>query len=134
MYPLPIPWSALKQHPAPPRPLSLLNSLSSLTTQHPYAYLTHNNTCIAHFKNMTSTKKACIDPWLHTCTLPSFNPAAVCVVCVCVCLCVCVCVCVCLCVCVRVCVCVCMCVWVGEPQFQAWLIGAWCSVYTLQMY
>ena len=31
------------------------------------------------------------------------------------------------------CVCVCMCVCVMErllPQFQAWLIGAWYSVYT----
>ena len=49
----------------------------------------------------------------------------------------------CICV-VRVCVCVwvCVCVCVMErllPQFQAWLIGAWCSVYTytfanVQMY
>ena len=32
-----------------------------------------------------------------------------------------------------VCVCVCVCVCDMErllPQFQAWLIGAWCSVYT----
>ena len=53
-------------------------------------------------------------------------------------MCACVCVCMCVCVCVRACVacvCVCMraCVCVMErllPQFQAWLIGAWCSVYT----
>ena len=59
------------------------------------------------------------------------------------------CVCVCMCVCVHVCVCVCvyvcvLCVWVCVmerllPQFQAWLIGTWCSVYTctfanVQMY
>ena len=53
--------------------------------------------------------------------------------------------CVCVCVCVFVCgVCVCVCVRVCVmerllPQFQAWLIGAWCSVYTytfanVQMY
>ena len=34
-------------------------------------------------------------------------------------------------VCVFVCACVCVCVMERLlPQFQAWLIGAWCSVYT----
>ena len=36
------------------------------------------------------------------------------------------------CVCVCVCVCVCACARVMErllPQFQAWLISAWCSVH-----
>ena len=50
--------------------------------------------------------------------------------CVCVCVCVC-CACVCACVCARVCARVC----VMErllPQFQAWLISAWCSVDTYQ--
>ena len=49
----------------------------------------------------------------------------------------CVCMCVCMYVCMYVCMCVCMCVcgYVPDmerllPQFQAWLIGAWCSVYT----
>ena len=63
--------------------------------------------------------------------------------CLCVCVrafvCVCVCVCVCVTVCVCVCVCMCVCGWfvcVVErllPQFQALLIGVWCSVdtYTL---
>ena len=48
----------------------------------------------------------------------------------------------CMCVAYVLCVCMCACVCVMEsllPQFQAWLIGAWCSVYTytfanVQMY
>ena len=79
---------------------------------------------------MTSTKAY---PRLCTCILPSFNPAVVYVLCVCVCVCVCVCACVCVCICVYVFMCVCVCACVMErflPQFQAWLIGAWCSEYT----
>ena len=60
----------------------------------------------------------------------------ICVACMCVCVCVCVCVCLCMCM----CVCVRLCVMERLlPQFQAWLIGAWCSVDTytfsnVQMY
>ena len=63
----------------------------------------------------------------------------VCVICVHVCVCVCACVhgvnvCVHVCVCMCVCVCVCVCVMERLlPQFQAWLIGAWCCVH-LQIY
>ena len=49
----------------------------------------------------------------------------------CVCVYVCLCVCVCVCVCAFVCVCVFVCVVERLlPQFQALLIGAWCSVDT----
>ena len=80
---------------------------------------------------MTSTY-----PRLRTCILPSFNPAAVCVACVHVCVCLCVCACVCVHVCVCMCVCACVCVHVCVLwrdcclNFKAWLIGAWCTVYT----
>ena len=118
---------------------SLLNSPTPwYTTTRPY--LTHNTTC-STLLNMTSTY-----PRLRTCILPSFNPAAVCVLHVCVCACVCVCVCarararacVCVCVCARVCVCVCMCVCArvcyGEVAASISSLANWCMVLCMYIY
>ena len=68
---------------------------------------------------------------MPTRVLPSFKIQPL-YVCVCVCVCVCACVCVCV-------LCVCVCYGEVAATFQAWLIGAWCSVYTytfanVQMY
>ena len=64
----------------------LLFSTATPLLHHNTPYLTHRALHAAHFKNMTSTKAY---PRLHTCILPSFNPARyMCCVCVCVCVCV----------------------------------------------
>ena len=108
----PIVWLSNSTAPPPP-PFSSQQPLLSYTTTLPY--LTHNTIATCNTKSMVTHM------YMYSTQLQSGR--GMCAACVCVCVCMCVYMCVCMCVCV---------LWKSCClNFKlAWLISAWCSVYT----